>query len=151
MATALTIHKAKIKYAAGPPRETKYGQRINVLCILPSGEEFRLWGNPGDERLIALQKGQQIEVLKDRKGYKLVDLPTDQPAPVQPAQTHLIAKPISQEMRSQVADYVTQMGQLYQFCWDSATLNLQGKAQDEESIRAAASSLFIAASKRFSL
>lgn len=155
-----TLLTAEVKYAAGPPRETKYGQRINVLCKLRDGTEFKLWGNPDNERLKAMRTGHKLDVIQDRKGrFKLcdrADSPTqNQAKPATPATAPAVAgdgsQGMSKEAKRAIAGYVEEMANLYKFCWDSARAALDGKAQDEESIRAAASALFISAGRKFGL
>ena len=86
--TTATIVTATVKYAAGPPRETKYGkQRINALLTLPDGSEDRVWGDPGDAAITALSKGDTVQVLQDGKGLKLVQVP-QQPSSPTPAPQH---------------------------------------------------------------
>jgi hypothetical protein len=55
MAKTLNIIQGVVKYAAGPARETKNGPRINVVITLPSGEDIKLWGDPGDAVLTPLR------------------------------------------------------------------------------------------------
>ncbi|WP_416667922.1 hypothetical protein [Egbenema bharatensis] len=71
VATAMLI-SGKVKYAAGKPRQTIYGDRINVMITLSTGEDVRLWGNPGDPSLTPLRKGQDVSLMQNGKGYKLV-------------------------------------------------------------------------------
>ncbi len=46
MAAQVTLVDATVKYAAGTPRDTQRGPRINVVCTLPDGTEQKLWGDP---------------------------------------------------------------------------------------------------------
>ena len=66
----------------------------------------------------------------------------------QPAQA---SEALSKETKRAIAAYVGEMANLYGYCWDSASTALDGKATDEESIRAASSALFISASRKFGL
>jgi hypothetical protein len=61
MAKTLNIIQGVVKYAAGPARETKNGPRINVVITLPSGEDIKLWGDPGDAVLTPLRKGNLVQ------------------------------------------------------------------------------------------
>lgn len=94
---AATLITATVKYSAGQPRQTQYGERINAVLTLPDGDEHKVWGNPGDATIASLRKGQQVQLLKTPKGYKLVTTSTEPttsadrpnsstppPAPVEP-------------------------------------------------------------------
>jgi hypothetical protein len=144
MSTA-TLIAARVKYGAGQPRETQYGMRINALLTLPNGTEHRVWGKPEDLAISSLKKGQQVQLLYDGKGYKLVA--DNQPAQVkQPVATEL-----NPEQKRAIADYVTGQADLLKFCWTTAAVKLGGIATEEESIRCAAASLYIAAQRKFNL
>ncbi|MEO1149008.1 MAG: hypothetical protein AAFY26_25905 [Cyanobacteria bacterium J06638_22] len=71
--TTATITTATVKYAASNPKDYGNGPRINVLTTLASGEEVKLWGNAGDQALLALRKKQSVQLLFDGKGYKLLE------------------------------------------------------------------------------
>ena len=145
-----TLVDARVKYAAGQPREGKYGPYISALCTLADGTEQRIFGEPGDA-IANLKRGQNIKLLWNGKKYQLVNTEqptapaTAPPAKGEPTQT------MSDGQKKQIAAYVQEMANLYKFCWDSASAALDGKAQDEESVRAASSALFIAASRKFDL
>lgn len=69
---AVTLISGKVKYAAGQPRQTQYGERINVVIARgDGGEDIKLWGNPGDV-IAHLRKGEAVQLMHDGKGYKLV-------------------------------------------------------------------------------
>jgi hypothetical protein len=145
MSTTASLITARVKYAAGQPRATQYGMRINALLTLPDGTEHRLWGQPDDREIAALKKGQQVQLLHDGKGYKLI--PNNPPTQAkQPVATEL-----TPEQKWAIAEYVTGQADLLKFCWTTATAKLEGLATEEESIRCAASSLYIAAQRKFNL
>jgi hypothetical protein len=75
MAKTLNIIQGVVKYAAGPARETKNGPRINVVITLPSGEDIKLWGDPGDAVLTPLRKGNPVQLIEkpSGKGYSILD------------------------------------------------------------------------------
>jgi len=144
MSTA-TLITARVKYGAGQPRETQYGMRINALLTLLDGTEHRLWGQPDDPAIASLRKGQQVQLLHDGKSYKLI-------ADSQPAQ---VKQPVATELtpaqKRAIAEYVTGQADLLKFCWTTAAVRLGGIATEEESIRCAAASLYIAAQRKFNL
>ena len=144
MSTA-TLITARVKYGAGQPRETQYGMRINALLTLPDGTEHRVWGQPDDLAIASLKKGRQVQLLHDGKGYKLI-------ADNQPTQVKQpIATELTPEQKRAIAEYVTGQADLLKFCWSTAAAKLDGLATEEESIRCAAASLYIAAQRKFNL
>lgn len=76
----MTINKAKVKYAAGQPREGQYGPSINILVVFSDGKEARIYGKPGDA-IQSLKQGDVIDVLEDKGKLKYVQSePTTQQA-----------------------------------------------------------------------
>ena len=67
----MIINKAKVKYAAGQPREGQYGPSINVLVVFNDGKEARIYGKPGDP-IQSLKQGDVIDVLDDKGKLKYV-------------------------------------------------------------------------------
>ena len=67
----MIINKAKVKYAAGQPREGQYGPSINVLVVFNDGKEGRIYGKPGDP-IQSLKQGDVIDVLDDKGKLKYV-------------------------------------------------------------------------------
>ena len=67
----MIINKAKVKYAAGQPREGKYGPSINILVVFNDGKEARIYGKPGDP-IQSLKQGDVIDVLDDKGKLKYV-------------------------------------------------------------------------------
>ena len=68
MAQALNLTYGRVKFAAGEPRQTSYGMRINCVITLSDSQEVKLWGDPGDLALTALVKGQQVALAQNAKG-----------------------------------------------------------------------------------
>jgi hypothetical protein len=68
----MTINKAKVKYAAGQPREGQYGPSINILVVFNDGKEARIYGKPGDP-IQSLKQGDVINVLDDKGKLKYVE------------------------------------------------------------------------------
>ena len=78
--TTMIINKAKVKYAAGQPREGQYGPSINILVVFSDGKEARIYGKPGDP-IQSLKQGDVIDVLEDKGKLKYVQSePTTQQA-----------------------------------------------------------------------
>ncbi len=85
----MTINKAKVKYAAGQPREGQYGPSINILVVFPDGKEARIYGKPGDA-IEKLKAGTTIDVIDDKGKLKYVEpsepAEQEQEAPIDMAQ-----------------------------------------------------------------
>ena len=76
----MIINKAKVKYAAGQPREGQYGPSINILVVFSDGKEARIYGKPGDP-IQSLKQGEVIDVIDDKGKLKYVQSePTTQQA-----------------------------------------------------------------------
>jgi len=67
--------------------------------------------------------------------------PTAPPQPTQPT--------LAPDTKRAIADYVTEMGNLYAYCYGTAETKLQGKP--DAAVQAMASSLFIATQRKFDL
>jgi hypothetical protein len=151
MAT-LNIIQGTVKYAAGPPRETKNGPRINVLVTLADGEETKLWGDPGDPSLTPLKKGNAVQLVKNAKGngYSLLDTSPTTPAasPAMPGnslrQQPDVFKPWTDEDKKQLAAKVDQNAELMKYCLQTVLEKFvdSGLIEAEESVCSLASVLF---------
>jgi hypothetical protein len=149
----ITMATGKVKYGCGKPKDFGHGDRINAVVTLDNGEEVKLWGKPDDQALVSLRKGQSVNLIYDGKNYKLVN---SQPAatsqPANTSQTSLVANSeLSKEQKHAIAEYIEGRADLLKYCWTTAKLKLGDVTTDEESLRCAASTLFIAAQKKFNL
>ncbi len=151
--TNITMATGKVKYGCGKPKDFGHGDRVNSVVILDNGEEVKLWGKPDDQSLVSLRKGQAVNLIYDGKNYKLVNsqpvatsqpVNTSQPAPV-------VNSELSKEQKHAIAEYIEGRADLLKYCWTTAKLKLGDITTDEESLRCAASTLFIAAQKKFNL
>lgn len=77
-----------------------------------------------------------------------VPSPALSPAPVAPVQT---VGQLNDDVKRAIAGYVVDSAKLYAFCFSEATRALESQKVSEETVRCAASSLFIAAQKKFGL
>jgi hypothetical protein len=143
--TTATLIAGKVKYAASTPKDFGHGERVNVVITpITGGEDIKVWGRPTDA-IAQLTKGQQVTLLFDGKSHKLVA--DNQPAQVkQPA-----ANELSADQKRAIALYVNEQADLLKFCWITASEKLDSLASNEESIRCAASCLYIAAQRKFGL
>jgi hypothetical protein len=116
--------------------------RINAVVTLPSGEEVKLWGDPGDPALTALTKGQQVALAQNSKGgWQLVQ---QQETPQQhqngTAQNQPTWEP---EDRETIAAKIEHRAKVMRYCLIKAKEQCGDLVESEESIRAIATSLFI--------
>lgn len=140
------------------PREvtTKYGLRTVADLRLPDGSEDALWRPGGDTHLLSYQRGSTVQITRDHKGkLSLVDTSaTEAPAPATAAPAAPeppAAQTLEGTSKAEIAQYVTDMAALYSYCYGEALQHLAKHEPPEHAIRGAASSLFIAAQKRFDL
>ena len=131
------------------PREvnTKHGERTVADARLPDGREIAIWRPARDPNLLQYHKGSEVQLTKDRRGkFSLVDtVPASLPQP-QPA-----APTLEGTDKAEIAQYVSSMASLYSYCYEEAAKNLAKHEAPEQAIRGAASSLFIAAQRKFDL
>lgn len=154
MAQALTVHTATVKFPAGKTFQTQYGDRVNAVLVIPTtGEEVKLWGNPGDPTLTALKKGQQVAIAQGDKGWRLLNTPPaeDSPAP-QTGNGKIAHTPLTGDEKRAIASYVDQLADLYSYCSKiAATKCVDPSNPYEEDVRAIATTLFIQTVKKFNL
>ena len=155
--------------AIGKPRESKYEAGVYYHPTLffdlshpQNSESGKIWKNLSSEEAEQLRVGDRVQLIP--VGYSasgkpkhtivvLEDAPEASPAvPNAPPVDADIAPIMSAQTKQEVANYVQQMAQLYGYCFGQATVELKDKYElSESSVRCVASSLFIAAQKRFSL
>jgi len=154
--TTATLITGKVKYSAGKPKDFGHGDRINAV-VTPDdgGEDIKIWGKADDQSILSLKRGQVVNLFYDGKSHKLV---SSQPAAVatpspkattQPAA--VVTQELSPEQKRAIAEYISGRADLLKFCWTTASTALEDIATEEESIRCAATTLFIAAQKKFNL
>lgn len=132
--------------------DTQYGPRLNAKIKVANGEEAKLWGPPGDVALLALRRGQTIQIAKDSKGkYILIE------QALSPGQAPVVEAPplddgeLDGEVKNAIASYITHRAALYSFCYQEASRELGKHEANEETIKCAASTLFISAQKTFGI
>lgn len=144
------------------PREvtTKYGQRLVIDCMArDTGERITLWrGSDDDYSRRYVIKNSPITVGIDSKGkHCLIEnealtnlekpLPVS-PIPVKPVYTPPQSDPnFSPEKKAEIAEYVSNLAQLYQHCQDKA----EDIALTPDDCRAIGTTLFIQTVKHFNL
>jgi hypothetical protein len=59
--------QATVKYAAGQPKDTQRGPRINAVVILADGREERIWDSPGG--IVSTWQKNQVVTLEQKGQY----------------------------------------------------------------------------------
>jgi hypothetical protein len=139
---------ATVKFPAGKVFDGQYGPSCNVLVTMPDGSETKIWGKP--DELQPYRRGDAIALLRDPKTGKFKPVAiAQQPQPVShPAPQSTAPKPGPDKQA--IADYATQQAKLYAFCYSQAKAVMPPDAPDA-AIQAAASSVYIATGRKFSL
>jgi hypothetical protein len=146
MAQPITLTYGRVKYTPGEPRQTSHGMRINAVITLPSGEEIKLWGDPGDPTLTVLKKNQQVALAQNAKGNWQLVQQQDEPQQTNNGngQTQPMWEP---EDREVMAARIEHRAKVMRYCLIKAKEHC-GDLVDEEGVREIATSLFIEALKK---
>lgn len=150
-ATMATMATGTVKYPTRAPMDYSGRLRINAVVTI-NGEDVKLWGDPNDA-IASLVKGQTVTVLWDGKGWKLAEQPTQQltpPTAANPMGRAIPSGEIPSEMKPAIAAYITQMADLYAFGYSQAKRALPTDTPDA-AVQAAASTVFIAAQRKFNV
>jgi len=142
MAQALTLTYGRVKYIPGEPRQTSHGMRINAVITLPSAEEIKLWGDPGDPALTALTKGQQVALAQNAKGNWQLVQQQETPQQHQNGTVHN-QQGWEPEDRETIAAKIEHRAKVMRYCLIKAKEHCGDLVESSESIRAIATSLFI--------
>ncbi|XGV85774.1 MAG: hypothetical protein ACAF42_00050 (plasmid) [Limnothrix sp. BL-A-16] len=142
-----SLTTATIKFPVAKIFDGQYGPSCNVLVTMPDGSELKIWGKP--DELQSYRRGDSIALLQDAKGkFKPVAI-AQTPQPAQhPAPQATAPKPELDKVA--IADYATQQAKLYSYCYQQARSVMSPDAPDA-AIQAAASSVYIATSRKFNL
>lgn len=139
---AITLLTAKVKYPAQKVIETKHGNRINAVVELESGEDIKVWGNPGSA-IAHLKKGQSVQLVYDGKSHKLV---TDQPlTTADKLQSQSVSAELTPAQKRAWAKEIENSADLLKFCYQTVQSKFEGVVENPAEIRALAITLFIQA------
>jgi hypothetical protein len=155
----------------GQPREvnTKYGQRAVMDCLTPDGQEVSIWRNAGDREVLGRRNGERVTLGLDSKGkYSLVETASTHladpyalatataPVPVKPVapavadtETETSEGFLSPSQKREIAGYVGQMADLFNFCLTTVDQRVQNIESEDR--RAIATTLYLSAQKQFGL
>jgi hypothetical protein len=128
---------------------TKYGVRTVADCIDQNGNTQTIWRPENDPALTGLAVNSRLTLTVDSKGkINLVDNPS--PVPIAPK---IDNKPTYQgmnnETKKQVASYVTELCNLYNFCLKQVDQTVENITPDDR--RAIATTMFISCQKKYGL
>lgn len=146
------ITTATVKFAAGQPKETQYGPRINVVCTLPGGEDAKVWGNPGDP-IQGLKKGQTVTLVQGKKGWEYAQQSTDATSAPAANTAPLGFKEPGNDTKKDMVDYIDFAAKMHRHCYDKALAQYKDESEglviSEREVMATATTLFIQAMRRF--
>lgn len=130
--------------------ETKYGTRTVADAIDQNGNEQTIWRPANDPVLNGLSVNSPVTLAVDSKGK--ISLVDNQPVAgatpkTEPNQTQY--QEMSPETKKQVASYITEMSNLFNFCLKQVDNTVENITPEDR--RAIATTLFISAQKKYSL
>lgn len=138
-------------------KEGDYGPYRSVLFKRTDleGDPAKVWRSMDPEDAEQFSKGQRVNLIPttNKRGKPSWDIElldqqtTTTPTPVAP--TTDSTPQLTAGKKQAIAEYVSQQGDLLAYCWRVVEEKLAGKS--EESHRCAASSLYIAAQRKFNL
>ena len=143
----------------GRPKASRYEGKPDyrpVLFVLPDGSQRWKSYNDGSPELEWIRKGQTYQAVISGDEMTIIQ-PEGQPAP--PAAQSQVAPTtaptaapgtIPNDKKPEIAAYATDMAKLYAYCYSQAIAAMPESAP-MDAIQAAASSVFIQASRKFSL
>jgi hypothetical protein len=136
-------------------KEGNYGPYRSVL--FKNGDE-KIWQSfdPNAEELQLLKRGMEVQLIphgesqSGKTQYNIVllgsvSVPNTAPAPVTAFGV------MSDAQKREVAAYIEQMAKMYRYSYEQAQISLTGATENPETVRAAASTLFIAAQRKFGI
>lgn len=136
---------------AKPARQvqTKYGVRTVADCIDENGNEQTVWRPANDPILTKLSVNSRLTLTLDSKGkINLVDnLPGAIAAPE--SEDNLIYQGMSPQTKKQVASYVTEMANLFNFCLKQVDQSVENISPDDR--RVIATTMFTSVQKKYGL
>lgn len=140
-------------------KENEYGAYVSVLCVRSDleGDAAKVWVTIQPEDVGSFRKGQQVNVIpgtsktgKQKWDVELIgDAPSASAPPTAPASPTIGGHVMTDDLKRQVAAYVGEMAPLYAYCYQQAQAQLAPHNAPDAAVQAAASSLFIAAQRRF--
>jgi hypothetical protein len=125
---------------------TKYGVRTVADCIDQNGNTQTIWRPENDPQLTGLAVNSRLTLTVDSKGkINLVDNPS--PAPKNDDKPTY--QGMNNEIKKQVASYVTEMANLFNFCLKQVDMTVENISSEDR--RAIATTMFISCQKKYGL
>ena len=143
----------------GRPKPSKYEGKPDyrpVLFVLPDGSQRWKSYNEGAPELEWLRKGQTYQATLSGDDLTIIQpqgQPTTQAQAPQPQAAPAAgpAPTIPDARKREIAAYIGDLAPLYAYCYSTAKHQLEPHEAPLEAVQAAASTLFIAASRKFGL
>ena len=137
----------------------QFGDYQSILFKTVTGDKIWKSFPPNSPEMDDLPVGTRVQLVetgvskngKPSHNVIILDTPTAAIAPVAPAPAPAPVGGIPDDVKRAIAGYVVDSAKLYAFCFSEATRALESQQVSEESVRCCASSLFIAAQKKFGL
>ncbi|MGL5035102.1 MAG: hypothetical protein ACRC6M_15015 [Microcystaceae cyanobacterium] len=128
---------------------TKFGPKIVADCKLDNGEDVTLW-QPENSQIINYDNGSKLTLTLDSKGkYHWVESENETAIAPKAESNQTQYQGMSNDTKKQIASYVTEMSNLFNFCLKQVDNTVENITPDDR--RAIATTLFISAQKKYSL
>jgi hypothetical protein len=133
-------------------KQGHYGPFQSVLFIDDQGREIWKSFALDAPELDILKPGLKVRLIpngssRSGKDSHVIELAT-QPETEKPRE---FKGQLSDHQKREIAAYIEQMAALYRFAYGQAAQNLQGVANDPDTLKSCAATLFIAAQQKFNL
>ncbi len=144
----------------GRPKASRYEGKPDyrpVLFVLPDGSQRWKSYNEGSPELEWLSKGQTYQATLAGDDLTIIQPQVQPPAPAPaPATMAPTAAPgpaptIPDDRKRQIAQYIQDLSAMYAYAYSTAKHQLEPHDAPPDAIQAAASTVFIAASRKFNL
>lgn len=142
--------------AHGHIKQGQYGEYQSVLFESPNLPDGKVWRAMEPDQAQQFYRGQQVHLVpttnkqgKPSWDIEILDTPTAAPTAA-PRPTAAPQSAIPDSKKPEIAQYATDMAKLYAYCYSQASAAMPDSAP-LEAIQAAASSVFIQTSRKFSL
>lgn len=152
-----TIIQAKVKFAAGKIFPSKYQDacdRQNILAVLEDGTEEKIYFDAHSPYPCSLRKGDPVTLLCDDRGRLKIAQPQNFQTPAQPTQPQPRQNPAPQQAkpdREAIAAYIQYQAKIFDYCLQQAAPVARKYDLEPGDTRAIATSIYIAAQKKFNL
>ena len=128
---------------------TKYGVRTVADCIDENGNTQTIWRSADDPALTGLAVNSRLTLTVDDKGK--INLVENIPQAIATPKTDDQAsyQGMNKETKKQVASYVTEMANLFNFCLKQVDMSVENITPEDR--RAIATTMFISCQKKYGL